>query len=309
MPNSLLYLLTVLIWGSTWLAIEFQLGVTDHGWSVTLRFAIAAAAMWAYCLMRGLSLRFSLRDHGFIALLALGNFSLNYYVVYEAQIYLTSAMTCILFTTMVLMNIINARLFFGSRIAPRTYIGALLGIGGIVAIFWPELHDFSWSNSSMKGMVLALASAFIASLGNMVSVRNSRQGLPVLQVNALGMLYGALMMLLVMLASGTPLVVDRSPGYWLSLLYLALFGSVIAFGAYFVLLKRIGAGRASYAMVLFPVVAVVLSALFEEFHWQHSTTLGFVLVALGNLLVLAPLERWWAQLRTYGRDQPQKSAA
>lgn len=292
MPNALLYLATVLIWGSTWLAIEFQLGTTDHGWSVTLRFAIAAAVMVVFCLARRLPMRFSGRDHAYIALLALGNFSLNYWVVYQAQEYLTSAMTCILFSTMVLMNIINTRLFFGSRIAPRIYLGAVLGIAGIVAIFWPELHDFSWSNGMMKGMVLALASALIASFGNMVSVRNSRRGLPILQVNAWGMSYGAVAMLVVMVASGTPLVLDPAPGYWLSLSYLALFGSVIAFACYFALLKRIGAEKASYAMVLFPVVAVVLSSLFEGFVWSGSTALGFVLVALGNLLVLAPVERW-----------------
>ncbi|MDP5138183.1 DMT family transporter [Rheinheimera baltica] len=302
MKNMLLYLVTVLIWGSTWFAIEFQLGEVAIEVSLAYRFILSAILMWLFCVWRRLPMRFSAKDHGFIALLALFNFALNYILIYQAQQYLTSAMTAIAFTTMLLMNIVNTRLFFGKPVAKRIYFGALMGIAGIIVLFYPDLDGLDFTNASLIGLVLVLGSALSASLGNMASVRNSRAGLPITQVNAWGMLYGAIGLTALVLFSGTPFTFSTSPAFIISLLYLAVFGSVIAFATYFALLKGMGPEKASYTIVLFPLVAVVLSTLFEDFAWSGYTFAGFALVLLGNALVLTPFAKIKALLLT---RQPQ----
>ena len=288
MKNGFLYFLTVFIWGSTWLAIEFQLGDVAVQASLTYRFGLSALLMMAYCLWKGLPMGFSLRDHVFIALLATANFSINYYLLYEAQAFLTSALASIVFSTMLLMNIVNTRLWFGTPIAPRIYLGAVIGVSGIVVLFLPQMFPFEWSNTSVVGVALALSGTLIASMGNMVSVRNSKRSLPIIQVNAWGMTYGAIIMAVITVIDGESFTISSEPAYWLSLLYLALFGSVIAFASYFKLLSTMGPEKASYVIVLFPVVAVILSSLFEDFTWTQTTVIGFLLVGLGNIIVLAP---------------------
>ena len=152
------------------MAIEFQLGETAVLASVFYRFSIAALIMWAYCLAFKVNMTYGLKDHGFIGLMALFNFSLNYVLIYQSQQYLTSAMTCIVFSTMLLMNIINTRLFFGDKIAPKVWLGALLGLGGLVVLFWNELGGSQ--SATWLGLGLGLAATLTASFGNMVSVRN-----------------------------------------------------------------------------------------------------------------------------------------
>jgi len=164
--------------------------------------------------------------------------------------------------------------------------GALLGLSGLMIIFWPELKDFAFDNQRTVGLLMALAGSISASLGNITSARNQRHGLPVIQVNAIGMAYGTLLMVLLVLLRGAPLRFEISSGYILSLLYLAVFGSVIAFGSYLTLLGRIGPGRAAYVTVLFPVIALLLSTLFEGLAWTAAGGLGALLVLAGNVLVL-----------------------
>lgn len=302
MKNLLLYLVTVLIWGSTWFAIEFQLGEVAIEVSLLYRFALAAFLMWLFCLWRKLNMHFTLRQHGFIFLLAGLNFALNFLFIYQAQQYLSSAMAAIAFTTMLLMNIINTRLFFGKPVAKRIYFGALLGIAGIVVLFWPDLDGIDFTNASLLGLLLILSGALSASFGNMVSVRNSRENMPIMQVNAWGMLYGSLILLAAALFKGHSFNFSTGPAYITSLLYLAVFGSVIAFASYFALLKQIGPEKASYTIVLFPLVAVVISTLFEGFIWTGYTFSGFALVLLGNAIVLTPFARIKALI--LARHQP-----
>lgn len=291
MKNTLLYLSTVLIWGTTWFAIEFQLGEVAVEVSLFYRFALAAALMWLFCWWRQTPMRISLKNHGFVILLAICNFSFNYIVLYWAQNYLTSAMTSIAFSTLLLMNIINTRIFFGKPVAGRIYLGALMGVSGIVALFWQDFKSFDLSSEALIGLLLSLGGTLIASFGNMVNVRNSGQGVSVLQGNAWGMLYGSIILVVFALLNGSSFTFSTEPGYVISLLYLSLFGTVIAFACYFVLFQNIGPEKASYVIVLFPFVAVIFSTLYENFVWHQSTVLGFALVVLGNAIVLTPMEK------------------
>ncbi|RKZ37677.1 MAG: EamA family transporter [Gammaproteobacteria bacterium] len=287
MGNVSLYLATVFIWGSTWLAIKYQLGVVAPEVSIAYRFALAAALLIAWCLGRGLSLRFSLREHAWMALQGTLLFSLNYLLVYEATAFLTTGLVAVAFSTMVVMNIVNGALFFRLPVQPQVVVGAIIGLLGISLVFWPEVSDFGSSQKAFLGLGLALAGTLLASLGTMVSTQNQRNGLPVVQSNAIGMSYGALLMLVVASLSGQPLDFEVTAAYIGSLLYLSLFGSVLAFGCYLTLLGRIGPSRAAYAMVLFPVVALAISTVAEDFRWSAAAAGGALLVLAGNLLVLA----------------------
>lgn len=213
-------------------------------------------------------------------------FCLNYVLAYHAQIYITSALSAIAFSSMLWINIINSRLFFGARVSGRVYLGAALGIAGIMVLFGPQITSISLSDSVFFGSILAVGGALMASFGNMASQAAQQEKLPVVQSNAWSMLYGGLMTALVALLGGQTFTFDPSVAYVASLAYLTVFGSVIAFGAYLTLLGRIGAHRAGYASVMFPVVALILSMIFEGLKLNAFILAGFALVLAGNLLVL-----------------------
>jgi len=286
MSNTALYALTVLIWGSTWFAIEFQLGVVAPEISLVYRYGGASVLLFAWCRMRRLKLRFAARNHGWFVLLGMLLFGINYVIAYHAQVYITSALTAIAFSSMVWVNIINARLFFGIKAGRRVLFGALLGVVGIVTLFAPQIGEVSLTDTVFFGSLLAVLSAVVASFGNMVSQASQKAKLPVLQSNAWGMFYGALFTAGLALVNGQPFLFEWSIAYVGSLAYLTVFGSIIAFGAYLTLLGRIGAHKAGYAMVMFPVVALILSTLFEGLEISASIVAGTLLVLVGNLFVL-----------------------
>ncbi len=286
MPDAFLYIVTVLVWGSTWIAIEFQLGVVAPEVSIFYRYAIASALLFVWCLARGLNLKFGRRAHSRFVLLGLLLFCLNYIVTYHAQQYITSALTAIAFSTMLWMNIINARIFFGVRAGGLVISGAVIGVAGILILFMPQVGHVSLSDATVYGASLAIVGALIASLGNMVSQSAQKDDLPIIQSNAWGMLYGALLTGAIAFGQGREFSFDWSTAYVASLLYLIVFGSIVAFGAYLTLLGRIGAHRAGYTMVMFPVVALVLSFLFEDFQITGNIVVGVAFVLLGNLFVL-----------------------
>ncbi len=286
MNNTALYTLTVLIWGSTFFAIEFQLGEVPAEVSLVYRFGAASFLLFAWCRLRGLPLRFSLRSHGWFALLGMLLFGINYILTYRSQVYITSALAAIAFASMVWLNIMNARLFFGVRTERGVLLGALLGLAGMVLLFAPQIGGLSFSDSAFFGSCLALLAALTASFGNMVSQATQRAKLPIVQTNAWGMFYGAVLMSALAIGNDQAFTIEWTPSYILSLAYLSVIGSIVAFGAYLTLLGRIGAHRAGYAVVMFPVVALLLSVLFEDLEIGVSTIAGIILVVVGNVLVL-----------------------
>ena len=286
MGSRSLYIATVLIWGTTWFAIEFQLGVVAPAVSVFYRYAAASLLLFGWCRYRGLSLRYGLRDHARFVLLGLLLFCLNYIITYHAQQYITSALSAIAFSTMLWMNIINSRVFFGVRAGWRVTIGSLVGVAGIVVLFYPQIDAMDWSDATFYGATLCVGGAFLASLGNMVSQSAQNHGLPIVQSNAWGMLYGAVLTGAIAYLQGLTFAFDLSVPYVLSLAYLVVFGSIMAFGAYLTLLGRIGAHKAGYALVMFLVVALVLSILFEGLEFTPGIAVGILLVIVGNLLIL-----------------------
>jgi drug/metabolite transporter (DMT)-like permease len=286
MSNLSLYLISVLIWGSTWLVIKFQLGVVAPVVSVAWRFALAAMLLLLYSLYRRRPLRFPARDHAWIGLQGLLLFGLNYIGVYLAEQYLTSGLVAVVFSLAVFMNALGLWVFFSQPIRATAVIAAMLGVAGVVLIFGRELLAVSSTGNELRGLLLALGATAVASLGNMVATRNHRRHLPVLQVNAWSMLYGAVFVAGIALASGERLQLDLSWTYLASLAFLALFGSALAFGAYLTLMAQIGADRAAYTAVAIPIVALLLSSAFEHLRWHIETFTGVAACIAGSFVAL-----------------------
>ena len=292
-----LYLTSVLIWGSTWLAITFQFGTVPPAVSVAYRFAMAGLILLVWARLKALRLRFSLSEHLWMALQGLLLFGINYVCVYVAETEITSGLVAVVFSLLVILNIVGSRVFFGTPLKPSTVLGALLGIAGIVLVFFPEIGRGAGKGNPTLGIAFALGGALSASLGNIVAYRNHGRGLPVIQMNTFGMLYGALFVAVFALVTRQPYLFDWSPRYLLSLAYLAVFGSIVAFGAFISLLGRIGADRAGYVTVAIPIVAVLLSASFEGLRWHLPLVLGILLCLAGNVAVL------------WGRAAPRQSSS
>jgi drug/metabolite transporter (DMT)-like permease len=287
MTNALLYTTTVLIWGTTWLAVTFQLGVVPVEQSVAYRFLLAGSLLLAYCLLRGRRLRLSARDHVFVALQGLCLFCVNYVLFYAANSYLHSGLLAVIFSTLLLMNVVTGAIFLAARISLRVVAGGLIGLVGMGLLFRQELHGFDLESGGARGLLLSLIATIFVSVGNIASARNQRTGISVTVSNGLGMAYGGVMTLLYALARGAPLAFEGTARYVGSFLFLVVFGSIVAFGTYLTLLGRIGADRAAYAMVLFPVIALLLSTVYEGYRWTPHGIAGVALILAGNVVVLA----------------------
>jgi drug/metabolite transporter (DMT)-like permease len=281
-----LYSIAVLIWGSTWLAIKFQLGVVPPMVSVVWRFALAGLLLLAYSAVRRRPLGFAAREHRWIALQGALLFGLNYIGVYLSEQYLTSGLVAIVFSVVVFLNALGMRLFFGLPIRGSTVLAAVVGVSGVALVFWPEMLRFANLRQQYAGLGWAIGSAVVCALGNMAATRNHRHGLPVLQINAWSMLYGAALVALLALVTGQRFEFQTSWPYVVSLIYLAVLGSAVAFGAYLTLMRRIGADRAAYTAVAVPVVALLLSTVFEQLQWRLATVAGIGLCVAGNMLML-----------------------
>ncbi|MEW6990450.1 DMT family transporter [Colwelliaceae bacterium 6441] len=286
MNNILLYVIIVLIWGSTWIAITFQIGEVAPAVSIVYRFAFAALVLFIYCWMRKVPLNFNVKEHLQLLFFGVALFGTNYYFIYHAQQYINSALTCIACSLILFFNIINARLWFKTAINKQVYIGGLLGIMGISTLFWPQLIDIELGAETLLGFTLCIIGTLFASIGNMLSIKNNKCQLAILPANAWGMFYGSVSMTILAIIQGETFSFSLTVPYVASLLYLSIFGSVIAFGCYLTLLHNIGAHKASYTTIMFPAVAVIISTIVEDFQWSEFTVAGMVFIIFGNIVVL-----------------------
>ena len=286
MGNLRLFAACVAIWGSTWLAIKFQLGKVAPEASVFYRFLLASVLLFIYCRIRSLPLRYSLKEHLWIALLGILMFSVSYILVYYAEEHVVSGLVAVGYSASPLLGMLGMRLFFGTPMTRVLAIGSVLGIVGIALVFWPEFGKLETSRDVALGAIYTALAVIVSTLGSMVAHRNQQAHLPLWQSMAWGMLYGALFSLAVTVAAGKPLTFEATLPYVLSLLYLSILGSIIAFAGYLTLLKRIGAARSGYIGVMVPIVALVISAAFESFDWHLLTFAGIAISVLGNVVIL-----------------------
>ncbi len=284
--RSLIYfMIPSLVWGSTWYAIKFQIGYTDPLVSVGYRFAIAGLLILLYCLFTRRTLRFPLRAHLMILFQALCLFGFNYWLVYMAEEHLTSALVAVIFSMLIFTNIFFNRLVLKAPVRFRVVLASLTGFLGVILLFKNEI-TFSFSDQNFISLLLCIMSVILASFGNILSVFNLRKNIPMIQTNALGMLYGGGAMMLLALAMDRSFAYDMSWSYTLSLLYLAVFGSIVGFGFYLKIQSEIGPDKAGYVAMVIPVVALGTSTLFEGYTWTPAAALGALLIVAGNALAI-----------------------
>ncbi len=240
----------------------------------------------AYCKLRGINLRFSLNTHFRIALQGSLLFGFNYWLVYIAEQELNSALMAVMFGFVMFLNILFSRLFMGTRSTSNVYIGGVLGILGTYFIFYQQLMGLSLEELPIRSTIIGFISVVIASLGNVTSASNQKLNIPVVSSNAWGMIYGSLIMMSVAGINGVAPTFDFSPYYIGSLIYLSLFGSIAAFGTYLTLIGRIGPGKAAYVLVLIPVIALIISTLFEGYAFSWYALLGVALILSGNVTII-----------------------
>jgi drug/metabolite transporter (DMT)-like permease len=284
--DIVLYLVTVLIWGSTWFAITFQLGTVPIEWSLVYRFALAAVLLWAFCLVTKRPLKFPKAAHARFFGLGVFLFSLNYFLIYEGTRHVPSGLVAVLFSLLPLLNILNGMVFLKRPGNRAVAMVSLIGLVGVGFIFWPELEGFSLQDATLLGVVLVLLGAYSASLGNTIASADALRNISVIQTTAWGMLYGTVFLTTFALFNGNAPVFDDSFAYVSSLLYLSIFGTIVAFVCYFLLIKRITVERASYITIAFPLVALTISTFFEDYQWSLAAAIGMVLVLGGNYYIL-----------------------
>jgi len=289
--TAFLYALTVLIWGTTWIAIKNELGHVPLEASIVYRFALAGAVLSAALVLTRRLRPIPIRHQPFVLLQALCLFSCNFLCFYTATSFVPTGIVSVVFSTAAVFNILNARVVHGRRPEGRVLSGAMLGVLGIASLSYETLAGARFSVDTAYGLGLALLGTWFFSAGNLVSARNQRHGLQVASVNAWAMLYGAAIVALVAVAQGAAFTFDASPVYVGSLLFLAIPGSVIGFTAYLTVVHRLGPERAAYMTVLFPVVALTVSVFAEGYRLTPVAGFGLVLVLTGNLLVFGHLPR------------------
>lgn len=295
--NALLYGLVVVIWGTTWIAIFLQQGPVAAPVSIFWRFAVASAAMMLVLLALRRLRKLAVRDHLFCMVQGCCVFCFNFWCFYTAAKFINTGLESVIFSMAVLYNAINSFIFFGQRPPARFWAAAILGLLGIITLFWDDLLASGWSHELLLGIGLSALGTYGFSLGNMISLRHQRNGLETMTTNAWAMTYGTLVMGAIALVRGDSFVPEWTMSYIGALLYLAIFGSVIAFGAYFTLVGRIGAGKAAYSTLLFPLVALSISTVYEGYVWHMNAVAGLLLILTGNLVMFTRPETWFRRLR------------
>jgi drug/metabolite transporter (DMT)-like permease len=286
MNNFILFGITLFCWSPTWYLIKFQLGYVDPLVSVFYRFIAASIIIFIYLIIKNKKLRFSLNHHIWFLFFGICLYSLNYVFFYLSNTYLISAFPAIVFSTVVIMNILGEAFYFKKKPSLKTLIGATIGMVGIIIIFHDEIFNFSLTNGTHMGLFLALLGTFCASTGNMVHQRNLNNNFPLIETIAYAMLYGSLVTLLITQIKGTELLFEYSFSYIATLAYLSIVGSIFAFIFYLKLLEKVGAGRAGYVGVVMPVLALLISTIFEDLKWQVDLIVGLPILIIGAILVI-----------------------
>jgi drug/metabolite transporter (DMT)-like permease len=290
LQNSILFIIPSLIWGSTWYAIKFQLGTVDPIMSVAYRFFIASALLIIFCFLFKQNMRFGMKEHLLFILQGVLLFGLNYWLVYLAEQEITSGLIAVIFSLVVFTNAVFGALFIGAKITWRIALGGILAILGTALIFKKEVSMIFSAGVILSAIIMSFVSLILASLGNVLSAYSQKKMLPLLQANAYSMMYGAVVVFIIGLFIGKKINFESSYSYLFSLLYLAVFGSIIAFSSYLKIIGRIGPARGSYALVLVPVIAMIFSTIFESYEWQESALAGMPILILGNMVAMDKLK-------------------
>lgn len=279
------FALVTLIWGSTWIVIRDQLSVVPPAWSIAYRFALASAALFAWSLITGKSLKIARHDMPFVAAVGVFQFVMNFHFVYAAEHHVTSGLVAVVFALLLVPNAVLARTFLGQRLSRPFLLGSALAICGIALLFAHELGEAGEGAGQVAiGIGLTMAGVLSASAANVMQATDRARRIPASTLLAFAMGSGAIVNIVMAAILHGPPVVEPRLGYVAGLLYLAVAASALAFVLYYGLLRQLGPARAAYSSVLVPVIAMALSTIFEGYRWTPTAAAGCAL-ALGGLLV------------------------
>lgn len=281
-----LYALTVIAWSLSWYAIEFQVGTVANEVNIVWRFGIATALMFSWVVLKRGRLRFAPADHMRFMALGVLMFSSNFLLFYYGAGYLVSGLLSVVFSLASVFNMLLGALVMRERPSPRILLGGLTGFCGIALMFLPEVVGHDLGGGTLVGLAFCVAGTLSFCIGNVISAAGMRKGLPLVSMNAWGMFYGTLWSAILASLMGRTFAVVPTVAYFGSLLFLAVVSTILGFAAYLTLLGRIGAARAGYATVMFPIFALLVSTVLEGYRWTAFAIAGLALVAIGNVLVV-----------------------
>ncbi|WP_100642383.1 DMT family transporter [Alteromonas facilis] len=289
--NLFLFVACVFIWGSTWIAITFQVGHVDPVVAVAWRFSIAVFVLGAWILIRRRSFKMPASSHLKAGMVGLFLYTLDYSFLYAAQQYMVSALLAVLSSSVIYFTVLFRRVLLRKPVRMEVLIGASLGLVGIAMIFAPEFQSMTLEQGLGLGLFFALVSFICAAIGNIISESILDEGTPVLQMNFYAMGYGLIFIYGFGLVTSVSYSLPGDTDFYLALLYLAVFGSVLAFGAYMKLLQRVGSDKATYVVLVYPIVALGLSTLFEGYQWTFIAAGGVVFVLIGNAIAMGKMNK------------------
>lgn len=289
--DLLLFATVVLAWSTAWYALKLQLGVVSPMQSLLMRFGVSAVLMGCLARWNGESLAYDARDHLLLFMTGALLYGISFGAFYLGQEGLPSGLVSVIFSLASLMNLFIARVFFRERIAPTILIGGLVGVAGIVALFWPVVATVASSEGGLgRGTLISIAFDLVATfafcLGSIFSQRLMSRRPHAAALNTWAMGYGTACFAVAALAEGRPFTFDWSPTFIGSFLWLTLFATVVAYWSYTRLTARIGPARAGYAAVSNPLIALLISTALEGYEWTAVGFLGVIFVVAGNIIVL-----------------------
>ena len=281
------FILITLIWGSTWIVIVDQLGPVPPSWSITYRFAIAAAAMFAYARWTGATLRIGAEGHRLAVLFGVPQFFLNFNFVYWAEHHITSGLVAVVFALLLVPNSALAWLFLKQKVSGRFVLGSAIALAGVALLFAQEMRASEAAPGEvLLGIGLTLLGVLSASAANVMQGGSSLRARPIASMLAWGMFYGVIANAVTAFLLFGPPVFEARAGYWIGLFYLGLVASALAFTIYFGILRIVGPGKAAYSSLLVPIIAMALSTIFEDYRWSTAAAAGGLLALAGLVIAL-----------------------
>jgi len=277
--THLVVIILSLIWGSTWLAIKVGLGHMSPFYFAALRFVIASAILLPFALRRG-KLNVGLSPF-MILVTGLLLIPVPYGLAYWGARFISSGLTAVLFSSLpIFVAVFSMWLLPNEKLSPLGAAGLCLGIAGIGVIYSDDLAVSGLLSSA--GVITILAGTVISAAGIVLVKKNASSYDPIALCTCHFLLGAVILLPLAMIFEDWSAVEFNLPSV-LSLFYLALFGSGLAFALYYWLLKKMDVAKASLLVYVTPVIAIYLG-------WAILDEVITLQIFLGTVLVLGGIK-------------------